>query len=440
MAAVCANKSVWHALPALKGAIAIERDTGLYKMAVSNWQWFCGHGENFTSWTGNDFGHCFEQVVFQCPSQAILAVVCTYYSAHGQRLFKDSRLKVSWTWFLLLRCVCSVFLTLVPVCQILLSDYAVQVKPSVADCVVCGVTTFAWILHTVYVVSVRYLYTFSLRGPLSVFLAMLLVLAGQVVHTRSVIMQHIEHSAAYNPAEEYATYVSVGLLLLSNLTLIPNPSRTYQGDILSVNVNDSSETEAFLRDHARSYRTFQAHESESLTPEKGVNCVSWLSFYWVQRLMVRGSEGKIESVSDVFELPPRLDTSQLEITFQKILSNKKGVECPQSDASSNDPLVDSEVAFRGMRSEETAAPRSLLRALNKAFGWEYYSLGILKLLADGFGFAGPILLNLLVTYIETHGEPQFHGYLYACGLLFASFLGTICSTQFDYNSQVSFAS
>ena len=65
-----------------------------------------------------------------------------------------------------------------------------------------------------------------------------------------------------------------------------------------------------------------------------------------------------------------------------------------------------------------------------------YSLGILKLLADGFGFAGPLLLNLIVTFIETKQEPEYHGYLYACGLLLSTFLGTICSTQFDYNSQV----
>ena len=78
----------------------------------------------------------------------------------------------------------------------------------------------------------------------------------------------------------------------------------------------------------------------------------------------------------------------------------------------------------------------LLQALNFAFGWEYYSLGILKLLADGFGFAGPLLLNQLVSFIEKKTEAEYYGYLYALGLLLATFFGTICSTQFDYNSQV----
>ena len=74
--------------------------------------------------------------------------------------------------------------------------------------------------------------------------------------------------------------------------------------------------------------------------------------------------------------------------------------------------------------------------MNKTFGLEYYSLGILKLLADLSGFAGPVLLNLLVSYIENKSEPESHGYLYASGLLLATLFGSLCSTQFDYLVQI----
>ena len=34
--------------------------------------------------------------------------------------------------------------------------------------------------------------------------------------------------------------------------------------------------------------------------------------------------------------------------------------------------------------------------IHRVFGWRYYPLGVLKLLADSLGFAGPVLLGYLV--------------------------------------------
>lgn len=44
---------------------------------------------------------------------------------------------------------------------------------------------------------------------------------------------------------------------------------------------------------------------------------------------------------------------------------------------------------------------SLLKALYKAYGLPYLLLGIIKLLNDILGFAGPLLLNVLIRYLET---------------------------------------
>lgn len=48
---------------------------------------------------------------------------------------------------------------------------------------------------------------------------------------------------------------------------------------------------------------------------------------------------------------------------------------------------------------------SLLMALYKAYGLPYLLLGIIKLVNDIFSFAGPVLLNVLVRYLETPLEP-----------------------------------
>ena len=48
---------------------------------------------------------------------------------------------------------------------------------------------------------------------------------------------------------------------------------------------------------------------------------------------------------------------------------------------------------------------SLLKALFKAYGLPYLFLGIIKLVNDILNFAGPLLLNVLIRYLETPSEP-----------------------------------
>lgn len=44
---------------------------------------------------------------------------------------------------------------------------------------------------------------------------------------------------------------------------------------------------------------------------------------------------------------------------------------------------------------------SLLKALYRAYGAPYLLLGMIKLINDILGFAGPLLLNLLIRYLES---------------------------------------
>lgn len=68
---------------------------------------------------------------------------------------------------------------------------------------------------------------------------------------------------------------------------------------------------------------------------------------------------------------------------------------------------------------------SLLRALHKCFWFQFYSVGILKLVADCAGFAGPLLLNKLVGFIENGSEEMSYGYAYATGLFVTTIIGKL---------------
>lgn len=94
--------------------------------------------------------------------------------------------------------------------------------------------------------------------------------------------------------------------------------------------------------------------------------------------------------------------------------------------------------------EEVEVPKhnfKLFKALHKVFWKEFYSVGVLRFIADLAGFAGPMLLNRyvsvvqfflndytvvncrLINFIEDKKENISWGYLYAAGLLSAALIG-----------------
>lgn len=61
---------------------------------------------------------------------------------------------------------------------------------------------------------------------------------------------------------------------------------------------------------------------------------------------------------------------------------------------------------------------SLFRALHRAFGFEFYAIGLLRFSADMLSFAGPLLLNRLLSQNNTNdqSETNWISYGYAFGL------------------------
>ncbi|DBA85738.1 TPA: hypothetical protein ACH3X1_005304 [Trebouxia sp. C0004] len=116
------------------------------------------------------------------------------------------------------------------------------------------------------------------------------------------------------------------------------------------------------------------------------NWASWLVFYWVHPLMARGSKRQLQA-SDLFQLPKAL--------LPSTCSNRLwGIWAEEQQAKT---LLTAE---RG----HIVQPL-LLKALFKAYGLPYLFLGIIKLVNDILNFAGPLLLNVLIRYLETPPAP-----------------------------------
>lgn len=68
---------------------------------------------------------------------------------------------------------------------------------------------------------------------------------------------------------------------------------------------------------------------------------------------------------------------------------------------------------------------NIFRALHKCFWISFYGVGILKFIGDCFAFAGPMLLNKLVSFIENKSEDIKLGYAYSFGLFITTLFGTM---------------
>lgn len=128
--------------------------------------------------------------------------------------------------------------------------------------------------------------------------------------------------------------------------------------------------------------------------------VSRLFFIWVNPLIKKGVAGYLQRIDDLFMLPACLDVSRL------------------SDA---------------MRNALVTSGR-LFGALHRAHGCEFYAIGVLRLMADMAGFAGPLLLGGLLSHAVPNDDENVspasidgRAYLYALGLFGTTLIGELAS-------------
>ena len=296
-----------------------------------------------------------------------------------------------------------------------------------------------------------------IQGPMLVVMGYLLTVASMAIQARTVTLHVINHSPYLNVVEEYTTYTMVGLHFFYILTLLPFKRPQLGEESLNVqNYDRIDEVDPLLSSEQR-HRVYGSDITQGDDRDLGEgetrNCFSWLFFHWVQPLMAKGSKGRIKNANDLFDLPPRLKTDLIENTFRRAMNRKdildeKTTNLTRSEADSRlvsfQELPDIAIVSNTNRTqvdpnEVTSKNKpvlSLLQALHRAFGKQYYSVGILKLIGDLLGFAGPILLKLLVSFIENKIESSWHGYLYAGGLCGSTFLSSMFSSHFNYLVQM----
>uniref|UniRef100_A0A182QDF7 Multidrug resistance-associated protein 7 n=1 Tax=Anopheles farauti TaxID=69004 RepID=A0A182QDF7_9DIPT len=355
------------------------------------WMDICPTGLRPWVETNSDLAPCFQELVLQLPILVLFATFSSYYYGTHWRTVSRNETQLRAIRF---RIFATLGLTILPAVKVF---YIFQLHKQLypVDVLLACVQLVAWPIHACFLLSSVRKGSLSHRGPL------VLIVLWTSLFALCAIWLHTNLHTDY-----WLWYVAhLSLYLCYGGTLVVPGNAHY----VRLRRTDDEERQALL---SQSYtRFFEDIEETPLGPiEDEANFLSKVVFYWVRPLIAKGIGGKLKRNDDLFDLPEALTLQRVTEKLQTALNG-------------------------------TA---SLFKALHRCFGWEFYLIGLLRLLGDLSGFAGPILLGGLLR-TEDNGNSttpadlpdadrpiDFRAYYYALGLLVSALITAFSSVHFNW--------
>uniref|UniRef100_A0ABI8ALD9 ATP binding cassette subfamily C member 10 n=1 Tax=Felis catus TaxID=9685 RepID=A0ABI8ALD9_FELCA len=327
-------------------------------------------------WEGDTTGHCFTQLVLSALPHALLAVLSACH--WGTPRNPDYILHCSPGWRL--RLAASFLLSVFPLLDLL----PVALPPGAGpgpiglEVLAGGVAAVAWTSHCLALWVLVHSPHGHSRGPSALALAAFLPAPALVL----TLLWHCQRGTLLPPLLP-GPLSRLCLLILQLAALLAYGL----GWAVPGGPREPWAQEPLL-----------SQEQEPEIAEDGESWLSRFSYAWLTPLLSRGARGELRQPQDTCRLPHRLHPTYLARVFQA---------CWQEGAQ-------------------------LWRALYGAFGQRYLALGLLKLVGTMLGFSGPLLLSLLVGFLEEGQEPLSNGLLYALALAGGAVLGAVLQNQYGY--------
>lgn len=192
--------------------------------------------------------------------------------------------------------------------------------------------------------------------------------------------------------------VNVIFLILFGCTLYNSGSAS----VIHVQEQQGESDEAPLV--TNEYSRFPEYDQALGPAQDHHNFISKIFFFWVNPLIKKGVANLLQKNEDLFDLPDCLNVNLLAKKLHQSLRHNG----------------------------------SLFFSLHRAFGLEFYFIGIFRLIADLSGFAGPLLLGGLLSTTENSSDDDFqlNSYKYAAGLLGTTLLSAFAGVHFNWRISI----
>ncbi|CAI5456632.1 unnamed protein product [Caenorhabditis angaria] len=171
-------------------------------------------------------------------------------------------------------------------------------------------------------------------------------------------------------------------------------------------------------------------------PEENANFISRQLLLWLSNMISVGSKKPLTE-EDIYELDSQMNQKYLKEKWneewekQKISAASKNLKISQQNSKKRDeksPLLGNFSNYGAVDQENInvkIVEPSIIWSLWNLLRWELMGGFIIKFMSDLLNFANPILLNYLITFIETPDAPLITGIALAIGMFIAGQLKSI---------------
>ncbi|XP_078254928.1 ATP-binding cassette sub-family C member 10 [Rhinoraja longicauda] len=382
----------------------------------------------FPLWENGTVGYCFTQLVLNVVPHAALAFASACYLNTPRSRWQN----FTWSW------ESRIIISFVMLALFLIDVVTIIFFPNLTtlwlEVLVDSVSVIAWLVHGLAMIALsRSQYGRSLGPTVLMIFAVLPAPAFIIILVADCQTGQITCSEYLSSWLRFILIsAELSLLIAYIVVLVASHSRRDE---------QGSEREPLLQGQS-------IGPEEQIAAEEGTSWVSRLFYCWMNPLLKQGYNRQITQPDHVYQLPPKLRTQTIEELFQKCLqicklreASKKGgkqAEQKSKPAKSRRPRRNSWRDRRASAESQEETPQAnqdieVSAVLHKAFGFRYYSLGILKFIGNMLGFAGPLLLNQLVNFMESGSKQINKGIWYTLGLFLSTFAGAIILNQFNYH-------
>lgn len=397
------------------------------------WQWswtdLCGpEGLKIWSPQRHDIGLCFQQLFLQIPVLFILAVASSYFFGRQNGFVARSKLQL---FAIKIRSITVFILALLPALQIYIDANKSTNPINHVSFLLSAVQGITWLTHFIYTLALRKRLGLSPRGPVFMCVVWSLLFVLYCISLRSHYLLY-----KYSITTNYSINLSYGfsicnfiMQLFYAFTLLPGDSGStflnFNHQYTEIGENQPLLNNAYVRFSEEGDPNYLGVALEE------ANWFSKALFYWVNPLMEKGVYGRLRNSDDLYDLPINLNSHLIGNKLEKaLIGNVDQVHQRHESISS-----EASTAARGSLPDVSFVRRnnvSLVRALHKCFAVQFYSIAVLRFIADCSAFAGPMLLNKLVAFVEDKSEDVKWGYIYAAGLMSTTFIASMCDSHFNF--------
>ncbi|XP_042339501.1 ATP-binding cassette sub-family C member 10, partial [Plectropomus leopardus] len=378
----------------------------------------------FPVWQNGLISPCFNQLVLGALPHAGMAVFSACYLGMARCDLLRSSPPCGWT----LRWASALLAALLFAADVVVASL-MQQADLYLDVLADSCAILAWLVHFGAIMVLQRTAFRRTRGPPLLLLLVLLSVPNLVV-TLMIYCDSQECLSLTDPLE-LARFVLASartLPLLVYLLAFAFPCVSDAGYTLYINAVDGS---PLLQESAQ-------QDTGEMVAEDGSSCVSRLFYLWLTPLLRRGKRGELDRPADVYHLPRKLRTTVVWRYFHQCWEACRRGAAVDTERDQWPRPVSRNLLSGSWSSHYQEEPLELqgdvglLRVLHKAFGLRYYMLGVLKVSINMLSFAGPLLLNSLVNFMEAEGAPVSWGAWCALGLFTTALLSSFLQTIFVF--------